>query len=315
MKNEFLKVHPDLREMAKKSPKIFLNNTTVWLMDQMLALIPALKPPKDILIENIVIRSQDDRANVRLRIYKPISIVTPAPMLLWLHGGGYVMGKPEMDDFICLEFVRTLGIAVVSVGYRHAPQHPFPAGLEDAHSAIQWVKSHASELGVDMNRLAIGGESAGAGLAAALVQLVHDQQEIKPVFQLLIYPMLDDRTAARTDIDDSNAVMWTQKNNRFGWDAYLGQKYGAENLPAYAAPARRADLSGLPPAWIGVGTLDIFHDEDVAYAQTLKDCAVACEVLVVSGAFHGFDRFNTELSIVQDFKKSQMAALKKYLLL
>jgi acetyl esterase/lipase len=175
------------------------------------------------------------------------------------------------------------------------------------------VESHSQPRGFDAKRIAIGGASAGGGLAAALVQLAHDRQEIKPVFQLLVYPMLDDRTVLRAEIDDSNNFTWSQENNRFGWESYLGKKCGADDVPAYSVPARRADLSGLPPAWIGVGTLDVFHDEDVAYAQRLKECGVECEIYIAPQAFHGFDKLGPQLSIVQEFQQSQITALKKYL--
>jgi acetyl esterase/lipase len=275
--------------------------------------MPASKTPEDILVENIFISGQDARTKIRLRIYKPRSIAAPTPVLIWLHGGGYVMGKPEMDDRSCAQYVRELGISIVSVDYRCAPKHPFPAGLDDSYTALKWVGSHSQQLGIDSSRIAIGGVSAGGGLAAALGQLAHDRKDIKPVFQLLVYPMLDDRTVLRPDIDDSNNFTWTQKSNRFGWESYLGKKCGAEDVPAYSVPARREDLSGLPPAWIGVGTLDVFHDEDAAYAQRLKECGVECEIDIVQGAFHGFDVFDPQLSIVQDFRKSQISALKKYL--
>lgn len=314
MRNEFSEIHPELQDIAQKSPKITFNSTTVWWMNFIMALMPVPRMSKDILVENVFIRSQDERNKIRLRIYKPQTMsATPAPVLIWLHGGGYVIGNPELDDSHCAEFVRALGITVVSVAYRLAPKYPFPAGLEDAYAAIEWVNAHSDQLGVDMNRLVVGGESAGGGLAAALVQLLHDRQKIKPVFQLLIYPMLDDRTVLRTDMDDSKNITWSQKSNRFGWESYLGTKCGTEDMPAYSVPARRVDLSGLPPAWIGVGTLDIFHDENVVYAQRLKECGVTCDMLLVPGAFHGFDRFGAELSIVQAFREAQIAALKKYL--
>jgi acetyl esterase/lipase len=168
-------------------------------------------------------------------------------------------------------------------------------------------------LDIDPKRIAVGGASAGGGLAAALVQLAHDRREIDPVFQMLVYPMLDDRTVLRTDIDDSQNVTWNHKSNRYGWESYLGKECGAEHVPAYSVPARRADLSGLPPAWIGVGALDIFQDEDVAYAQRLRECGVECEIEIIPGAFHGFDVFDPQLSIVQDFRKKQVKVLKKYL--
>jgi acetyl esterase/lipase len=185
--------------------------------------------------------------------------------------------------------------------------------VEDSYAALKWVVSHSQDLGVDAERIAIGGESAGGGLAAALVQLAHDRREVKPAFQLLVYPMLDDRTVIRTDVDDSNSVTWNQKSNRFGWESYLGKKCGAGDVPQYAVPARREDLSGLPRAWIGVGTVDVFHDEDMAYAERLKGCGVECEVCEVPGAFHGFDEFAPKAPVSRDFRKYQISALKRSL--
>jgi acetyl esterase/lipase len=313
MSNQFSKIHPELQQVAKKSPKFVFDIKNLWLLNFLMSLAPAQKIPKDILVENIHIPDQDGRTKIRLRIYKPKSISSPTPVLLWLHGGGYVMGRPEMDDRSCIEYVRELGITVVSVDYRCAPKHPFPAALDDCYSALKWVASQSQELNIDPRRIAVGGNSAGGGLAAALAQLAHDRKETKPAFQLLVYPMLDDRTVLRTDIDDSNNVTWTNKSNRFGWESYLGQECGAEDVPAYSVPARRADLSGLSPAWIGVGDLDIFHDEDAAYAQRLKEYGVECELEIIPGAFHGFDVFDPQVPIVQGFRKSQIAALKKYL--
>jgi acetyl esterase/lipase len=313
MKNKYLKVHPELRQVAGKSPSLSFSKINIWFFRMVMSLMPPPKTLEDILVENIRITGQEDRNKIRLRIYKPKSSSAPAPVLLWFHGGGYVMGQPEMDDPACVQYVRASGLSIVSVDYRYAPKHPFPAGLEDGYTALKWVGSHSQQLGIDANRIAIGGESAGGGLAAALVQLACDRQEIKPVFQLLVYPMLDDRTVLRADIDDSNSPAWNQKSNRFGWESYLGTKCGAEDVPAYSVPARRADLSGLPPAWIGVGTLDVFHDEDVAYAQRLKEGGIECELYIVPGAFHGFDVFDPHLPMVQDFRKSQISALIKYL--
>ena len=313
MNHKISKIHPELQQVAGKIPSLSYGNGNIWFFRLLMSLMPPPKTPEDILIENIFITGQDVRTKIRLRIYKPKSVGTPVPVLLWLHGGGYVMGTPEMDDVGCFEYVRELGITIVSVDYRCAPKHPFPAGLEDGYSALKWVESQSQQLGFDAKHIAIGGASAGGGLAAALVQLAHDRREIKPVFQLLVYPMLDDRTVLRAEIDDSNSPAWTQKSNRFGWESYLSKKCGAEEVPVYSVPARREDLSGLPQAWIGVGTLDVFHDEDVGYAQRLKECGIECELYIIPGAFHGFDVFDAQIPIVQDFRKSQMAALKKNL--
>jgi len=313
MNNKFSKIHPELLQAAKMTPSFAISKINLWLIRLLMSLIPTPKTPEDILVENIFIPGQDDRTKIRLRIYKPKTIASPTPVLVWLHGGGYVIGKPEMDDLSCAQYVRELGIIIVSVDYRYAPKNPFPVGLEDSYSALKWAVAHSQQLGMDAKRIAIGGASAGGGLAAALVQHAHDRQEVKPVFQLLVYPMLDDRTVLRADIDDSNSPTWSQKSNRFGWESYLGKKCGAEDVPEYSVPARREDLSGLPQAWIGVGTVDIFHDEDVAYAQRLMERGIECELYIVPGAFHGFDIFDTQIPIVQDFRKSQIAALKKNL--
>lgn len=302
-----------MQKVAKKTPKFIFSHKIHFLIKWIINLTPAPKIPQDTLVKNIFIKGPDDRTKIRLRSYMPKSLNTPTPALIWLHGGGYVMGKPEMDELRCAHYARELGITVISVDYRYAPSHPFPAGLEESYTALKWVQANSQLLGIDAKRIAIGGASAGGGLAAALAQLAHDRQEIKPVFQLLVYPMLDDRTVLRNDIDDTNNFTWSQKSNRFGWETYLGKKCGSEDMPAYSVPARREDLSGLAPAWIGVGTLDIFHDEDLAYAQRLKECNVECEIYIAPGAFHGFDVFDAQLSIVQDFRKSQIASLKKFL--
>ena len=300
--------------MAKMTPAFSFTRRNLWLVHLLIKMIPSSRPPAKILVENTFIAGADGQSKIRLRIYKPAPNSAPTPVLIWLHGGGYIMGKPEMDDRRSLETVRETGISVVSVDYRLAPGHPFPAGLEDSYAALKWVAMHAQQLGVDASRIAVGGVSAGGGLAAALTQLALDRQEITPVFQLLVYPMLDDRTVLRTEIDDSLNNTWTQKSNRFGWESYLGRSYvGAADVPKYAAPARREDLCGLPPAWIGVGTLDVFHDEDLTYAQRLQANGIACETCVIPGAFHGFDVVNPQAPVVLSFRKSQNDVLWKYL--
>lgn len=311
MKTDFSKIHPQLQQAAKIFPKLIYSQKNIWLINLLSRLMPAPKPPQDIRIENIFIRGKNDMQKIRLRIYKPKSVKVPMPVLLWMHGGGYVIGNPKQDDVICIHYARELGITIVSVDYRLAPKHPFPAGLEDCYSTLKWIASNSQHLGIDSKRIAVGGGSAGAGLAASLAQFANDQNEVKPIFQLLVYPMLDDRTVLRADIDDNNNITWNQKSNKFGWESYLGKICGDENMPEYSVPARHKNLSGLPATWIGVGTLDIFYDEDLAYAQRLKESGVQCETYVVSGAFHGFDVFDSQLPIVQEFRKSQISALQK----
>lgn len=313
MTSRFSRVHPELQPSAKRFPNVVYSKRTTWLFRVLTGLMPSPKELEGARVENILLPRPDGHTNLPLRIYKPRSVTARTPVLLWIHGGGYLIGKPEQDDVSCAHFVRELGLIVISVDYRLAPKYPFPAALDDCYSALLWAASHSEQLEIDPHRIAVGGASAGGGLAAALVQSAHDRREINPVFQMLVYPMLDDRTVLRTDIDDSQNITWNHKSNRFGWESYIGRECGAEVVPVYSVPARRADLSGLPPTWIGVGALDIFHDEDVAYAHRLRKYGVECEIEVIPGAFHGFDAFDHHLSIVQDFRKMQVKVLKKYL--
>jgi acetyl esterase/lipase len=307
-------VHPELQPYAKVLPPMTFNARSLRLLRSMYRVMSLPKKTGDIHIENRWIPAKDSHTTLRLRLYRrPKSMPQPAPALLWMHGGGYILGKPEQDDACCIQYARQLDMLVVSVDYRVAPEHPFPCSLDDCLAALEWLCAQAVELGVDVQRIAIGGASAGGGLAAALAQLVHDRQAIQPAFQLLVYPMLDDRTSAGSHLADPSHLVWNQESNRFGWEAYLGATCGSADLPPYAVPSRRDDLSGLPPAWIGVGSLDLFHAEAVAYAQQLQACGVACELFTVPGAFHGFDQFAQRSQLVRDFRQAQIDAMRRNL--
>lgn len=242
-------------------------------------------------------------SGVGIRLHRPATTSGAGPALLWIHGGGYVIGSAAQDDVLCRRFARTLGVTVAAVDYRLAPQNPYPAGLEDCYSALAWL---AGLPAVDPARVAIGGASAGGGLAAALALLARDRGGIPLVAQLLVYPMLDDRTVTRKGLDDPGHRLWNQYSNRFGWKWYLG-----DADPDVAVPARHDDLRGLPPAWMGVGTLDLFHDEDLVYAERLKKAGVPCHVEVVRGAFHGFDGIVPKARVSRSFFDSQCRALRQ----
>jgi acetyl esterase/lipase len=205
-----------------------------------------------------------------------------------MHGGGYIFGHYDNEDARFDGWVRRLGCAGVSVEYRLAPEDPYPAGMEDAYAALKWVHDHASELGIDAGRIGIGGASAGAGLAAGLALLVRDRAEFDIAFQLLIYPMIDDRQMTASS-GWAEVPVWQPSANTLGWSAYLGALYGTEEVPPYAAAARATNLEGLPPTLIAVGTLDGFVDEDIDYAQRLNHAGVPVELHVYPGGPHGFD--------------------------
>ena len=284
--------HPDLRKTARFLPRVLVTP----------GLLPVMRA-----LESLVFRGRKDVEALTLtsgghvRLHRPPGDVGPAPAMLWIHGGGYVAGRPQQDDQACGQFSRTLGITVASPSYRRAPEHPYPAALEDLYAALKWLVSLPS---VDSERVAIGGESAGGGLAAALAFMVRDRGEISPVLQLLSYPTLDDRTVSNPAVA-RNYRLLNERSNSFGWASYLG---GAD--PDVAVPARRTDLAGLPPAWIGVGTVDLLYEEAVAYAERLRSASVPCHLEVVQGAFHSFDRVNARAPVSRAYFDSQCEALR-----
>ena len=313
MKPTFSEVHPELRQIAAHMPAVTLSRRNFRILRFLTKGRWGTVIPKGVRIENIYIAGRSPERNIRLRLYRGASMAVPAGALIWLHGGGFVSGSPEGDDGCCSQYAHEAGILVVSVDYRLAPEHPFPAALDDVQATFEWVAAQAGKLGVDPARIAIGGASAGGGLAAGLAQRLRDQGGIKPSFQLLIYPMLDDRTTQGSDPALLRYHTWNPGSNRFGWQSYLGTAYPPADVPAYAVPARRADLSGLPPAWIGVGSLDLFCRESSDYAQLLTQCGVSCQLEVVAGAFHGFDEMAPRAEVVKAFRRAQVEALKRAL--
>ena len=228
-------------------------------------------------------------APVKVVLYEPTDRPSGSAALLWVHGGGMMAGDAEGGAPLFARLAQALNALVASVEYRLAPRHPFPAALDDCYAALKSLHDEAAQLGIDRARIAIGGTSAGGGLCAALAQRALDAGEVKPVFQALVYPMLDDRTALKCDHGGRGELMWRPSENLVGWTAYLGHIPRREENRPYAVPARRDNLTGVAPAWIGVGGLDLFCEEDVAYAARLRAAGVPCELVVVEGAYHGFD--------------------------
>ncbi len=208
--------------------------------------------------------------------------------MLWIHGGGLVLGGAATDDRLSAETARETGAIVVSAEYRLAPRHPFPAAHDDVYAAWTWLQGNADALGVDASRIAVGGQSAGGGIAATLVQRLHDEGA-DVAAQLLLCAMLDDRTAADRGLDARRHLVWNNRSNLVGWRSYLGQAPGAASVPPYAVAARREDLSGLPPAWLYWSELELFAAEDRAYAERLAAAGVDVTTVVLDGVAHGFE--------------------------
>ena len=251
--------------------------------------------------------------DVRVLIYTPTGTKSPRPAYLHIHGGGYIMGRPEMGEPTNMALAKELGCTIVSVDYRLSPETAHPGPVEDCYAALKWLHSNAKSLGVDANRIAIGGESAGGGLSAGLALLTRDRGEIKLIFQLLIYPMLDDRTCTHSDPHPyAGEYIWTPESNRFGWKSLIGAEPGGKNVSPYASAARAEMLEGLPPAFISVGALDLFLEEDVEYARRLARAGVPTELHVYPGAFHGFN-MSAPSRVSSNFNRDSMEALRKAL--
>lgn len=249
---------------------------------------------------------------VRVLITTPTEGHSPRAGVLWIHGGGYIVGSARLEAFGTARLARDLDVVTVSPEYRLAPEYPFPAALDDCMAALRWMRANADELGIDPDRIAVIGASAGGSLSAAVAQRSHDEG-IPLRAQVLVYPMLDDRTALRQDHAGRGRFNWTPASNLFGWTSYLGRAPRMSDAPKYSAPARRKDLTGLPPAWIGVGDLDVFYDEDVDYAERLKASGVACTLVTVPGMYHGADAFAPKSLSLKDFHPSAWAHLRAYL--
>lgn len=224
---------------------------------------------------------------VPVRVHRPKRADGALPCIYSIHGGGYVLGSNVMEDPVFDELCPKLGVVAVSVEYRLAPDTPYPGPLEDCYRGLEWVHEHAAELGIDSTCIGVMGISAGGGLAAALALLSRDRGKLPVAFQLLDSPMLDDRQITPSSQQDGLAV-WSRKSNTFGWKSYLGDLYGNYEVPYTAAPARAQDLSGLPPAFVSVGAVDGFRDEDIDYALRLNQAGVPTELHVYPGACHGY---------------------------
>jgi acetyl esterase/lipase len=297
------RVAPELRKPFLLVPLSITNRVVLRVLR--LAQTPAAVPPDVVLTERSVPGSADAKAFV----FDPVDRTSDGA-LLWIHGGGYVGGRAAMDQDLCARFASELGILVVSVEYRLAPEHPFPAPLDDCFAVLQWLHDDAAALGVDPARIAVGGASAGGGLAAATVQRAHDEG-VPVAFQLLEYPMLDDRTVLSENREDRGRFGWTPASNRFGWASYLGRAPAERTLPPYAAPGRRTDLSGLPPAWIGVGELDLFFEEDVEYSRRLEAAGVPVAFVSVPGMYHGADAIAGKAPSMQRFRAGMIDAVRQ----
>ena len=231
---------------------------------------------------------REDGSKMRILVVTPKAKKENRPGFLWIHGGGYSTGVPEMGKSYMERIAAEGNCVVVSPDYRLSVEAPYPAALEDGYLALKWLKEHAKELGVRNDQLFVGGESAGGGLATAVTMYARDRKEVAVAFLLAIYPMLDDRFLTESS-KNNDAPVWNTESNQIAWKKYLGDLYGTDKVPVYAAPARCADFEGLPPICAFVGSLDPFCDETTELIRNYENAGIKAHFKVFDGAYHGFD--------------------------
>lgn len=308
-------VDPELRSSAMQMLKAAafippISDKTLSLYRRADAFSPKLYP--DVPYRKVQIPGPQDSPWVTIYVINERADGS-RPAILHTHGGGFVTGSAAQSVSSMQEYAKALDCVIVTVDYRLAPETTYIGSIEDNYAGLRWLYTNAEQIGADRKRIAVMGESAGGGHAALLAITARDRGEIPLIYQCLTYPMLDDRTASSRKVAPTvGKIAWSAANNLYGWHSFLGQRPGTSRVPSRAVPARVSSIKGLPPAFIGVGTIDLFVEEDITYAQRLIDAGVSAELIVVPGAYHGFDG-NKAKSIAQRFNAIKMDALRRAL--
>jgi acetyl esterase/lipase len=277
------------------------------MFDELMSAMADQLPPTEVDIEEASIPGPD--GEIPIVIYQP-PVPAPRPGLLWIHGGGYIIGSAR-DDLNCLGFAEHVGCTIVSVDYRMAPEFTYKASVADCFVGLNWMVDNAADLGVDVGRIAIGGASAGGGLTAGLAHYNRDNNGPDLALQLLIYPMIDDTHETPSGYEVTHPTVWNRDVSLKAWKMYLGDEYGADDVSPYAAAARATDLSGLPPAFVTVGVMDLFRDEDISYAQRLMAAGIPTELAVYPGMSHGGEQLAPTAAVSARMLNGYRDALKR----
>lgn len=277
------------------------------MLDEVMKAMADMLPPSDVTIEERTIPGPD--GDVPIAIYQPTA-PAPRPGLLMIHGGGYIVGSAR-EDMNGIAYAEHVGCTVVSVDYRMAPEFTYQAAVADCFAGLNWLVDNAEALGVDASRIAIGGASAGGGLTAGLALYNRDNNGPELALQLLVYPMLDDTHETPSGYEVTHPNVWNRDVSLKAWKMYLGDEYGTDTVSPYAAAARADDLSGLPPAFVTVGTEDLFRDEDIDYAQRLMAAGVPTQLEVYPGMMHGAENMAPQADVSQRMRRGYLDALKR----
>jgi acetyl esterase/lipase len=285
-------IDPELLPWLDMLPAVTLPDYDALLaarasMSQLQEVMPTYDPVHPVDVRDTTVPGPSGAPDVPVRVYGPADREGAVPGLVYIHGGGFILGDLDMFHASLLRLVDELGIVIVSVDYRLAPEHPFPAPVEDCYAALTWTAAKAAELGIDPDRIGVGGESAGGGLVAATALLARDRGGPALRFQYLGIPELDDRLETPSMNAYVDTPMWNRPNAVYSWTSYLGTEPGGAEVSPYAAPARATDLSGLPPAFVSTCQFDPLRDEGIQYAQRLLQAGVTTELHHYPGTFHG----------------------------
>ena len=304
------KIHPDLSDdFLKRAETDF---TDLENVRRELTVDPkSLPTDKNVFVEDVMIIGAGV-PDLRVRIYRPTTKQKEYPAILWTHGGGHILGSPELYEGLLLRMAREINCIVVAPDYRLSPENPYPADVNDCYAALKWMTNRKkSRLPIDKDRVAVAGDSAGGGLAVAVAMKARDEKGPAICFDMPLYPMLDytDTTESSYQITDHRA--WNRDANEFAWQAYIGSD--RSNVEPYASPAQAKDLSKMPPTYIMIGTPDMFRDEAIDYAQRLMNAGVPVELHVVPGGFHAFNQVIPNAPISQKITDEFINAIKNAL--
>ncbi|WP_036214610.1 alpha/beta hydrolase [Lysinibacillus sphaericus] len=303
---------PELRQAYSQFPGFRLDEDLEWSR-RLLAQSP-LEESELVFTTNRTI-PRGDGGEMLVKIYEPVKRSNDKlPAMLWIHGGGFVMGHPDMDDLLCERFVQTANCVVISVDYRLAPEHPYPAAIEDCYAGLVWMTAEAPSLGIDVKRVAIAGASGGGGLTAALALMARDKGGPSIIFQMPLYPMLDNRNETPSSYEITGAhATWSRSNNLTAWRMYLGEEKDTNELSPYAVPSRADNLAGLPPTYTCIGQLDLFRDETLDYVTRLAQAGVDVEMNLYPGSFHCFEVFVPDAEISLRASQNNLYAMARAL--
>ena len=274
------------------------------VLSQMLSATP-VPPNPNVEISNHV--APGPSGDLGVRVYSPKSASKPAPGIVYIHGGGMIMGGLDGEDGTCQMMADQLGAVIASVDYRKAPENPYPAAPEDCFAAASWVFENAEKLGIDHGNIGVYGQSAGGGLTLAVAMMARDRGGPNFAYMVPIYPMIDDRNESESSKLITDVGIWDRDGSIEAWGWYLG----GQSADQYAAPARAKDLAGLPPAYIDVGELDMFRDEDIDFAKRLAEAGVQVEFHLWPGAYHASEVFAPEAALSQRIWSTRISAIKR----